>query len=192
MVIHDQVDGSWGHVVNDKLFFNGKPDPDSENTRSELWVSDGTGDGTYMVKDIYPDEHHGSVQPEGASFGDKYYFMANDGTNGTSLWVSDGTGDGTYMVKDVNPNTMVLWGQNLFGTGDELYFYEDGPSNNGSELWVSDGTEDGTYEYKDIKPGYGNSGVTKMAQSGTNLFFIASDASGYGLHVIGNVTPILP
>ena len=128
VVIHDQVDGSWGHVVNDKLFFNGKPDPDSENTGSELWVSDGTGDGTYMVKDIYPDEHHGSVQPEGASFGDKYYFMANDGTNGTSLWVSDGTGDGTYMVKDVNPNTMVLWGQNLFGTGDELYFYEDGPS----------------------------------------------------------------
>ena len=63
---------------------------------------------------------------------------------------------------------------------------------NGSELWVSDGTEDGTYEYKDIKPGNGNSGVTKMAQSGTNLFFIASDASGYGLHVIGNVTPILP
>lgn len=48
VVIHNNVEGTWGHVVNDKLFFHGQASPDSENTRVELWVSDGTGDGTYI------------------------------------------------------------------------------------------------------------------------------------------------
>ena len=71
MVIRDNVEGNWGHLVNDKLFFHGKAQPDSENTKHELWVSDGTGDGTYMVKDIDPREHRSSLNTEGVSFGDK-------------------------------------------------------------------------------------------------------------------------
>ena len=69
----------------------------------ELWFSDGTPDGTRMVKDIFP----GYRDAIGA-FYDAFeldgvvYFAADDGQHGTELWRSDGTSEGTYLVRDIN------------------------------------------------------------------------------------------
>ena len=75
---------------------------------SELWRSDGTSAGTYMVKDIYA----GASDGVSGSFSKIVvngilYFQANDGgaAYGPELWRSDGTSAGTYLVKDIQPGT---------------------------------------------------------------------------------------
>ncbi len=63
----------------------------------ELWRSDGTEEGTWLVKDINPDTASANVNDIVVS-GNKIFFSANDGVNGQQLWVSDGTSDSTYML----------------------------------------------------------------------------------------------
>ena len=81
-----------------KAFFTAKEDTHGE----ELWVSDGTVDGTKMVKDIYPGSVSSNVQYI-TRFNDKVVFQAvGDDESGNELWISDGTEEGTFMVKDIN------------------------------------------------------------------------------------------
>ena len=53
----------------------------------ELWVTDGTKQGTYMVKDIWPGSSGSNVNYL-TRFNDKVVFVADDGENGMELWIS--------------------------------------------------------------------------------------------------------
>lgn len=140
----------------------------------ELWITDGTENGTFMVKDINPD---GDSQPSQLTYlGDSIYFSANNGSHGRELWKSDGTLIGTVLVADVNPNGDAFIDQSAFITakGEYVYFFAtDGI--NGYELWKSDGKNDGTSLVKEIGPneksGLGRYQLFKM---GNNFYF-----SGY-------------
>ena len=72
----------------------------------ELWKTDGTAQGTVMVKDINPgalgagEDLGGFTQHNGA-----IYFAAYTPAAGYELWKTDGTAQGTVMVKDINPGT---------------------------------------------------------------------------------------
>src|SRR5439155_1572374 len=85
---------------------------DGDHTAA-LWKSDGTAEGTVLVKDIIPG-------PEGAfpdfreighqignltAVGRTVFFAADDGVHGRKLWKSDGTAAGTVLVKDVSPGS---------------------------------------------------------------------------------------
>ena len=71
----------------------------------ELWKTDGTADGTVMVKDIDPGPNSSSP---GAlmNVGGTLYFAADDGAHGDELWKSDGTDAGTVMVEDIDPGAL--------------------------------------------------------------------------------------
>ena len=65
-----------------------------------LWRSDGTPDGTQLVRVI----RHGPGSNEILGFrvvGDTLFFVADDGVHGFELWRSDGTPDGTTLVRDI-------------------------------------------------------------------------------------------
>lgn len=133
--------------MNGKVYFLGIH-PDSGN---ELWVSDGTEAGTYLVKDINPGTASSSpaelIKANGILF-----FIANDGVHGNELWKSDGTETGTVMVKDINAgsdNALIGQRVNVNGT---LFFWAYQPDT-GNELWKSDGTEEGTVMVKEFYPG---------------------------------------
>jgi len=126
----------------------------------ELWTSDGTEDGTYMVKDINPE---GSSGPGFyASMGDILFFAATDGTHGMELWRTDGTEEGTYMVKDIcsaysgcngiDPYNKDSPTVQPISVNDEFILFPAGNVTSNNELWRSDGTEEGTYMVKDINP----------------------------------------
>ncbi len=145
--------------VNGKLYFSA----DDGKTGDELWVSDGTTEGTQLLADIRRDTRingsaYGSAPRDFIEFNNKLYFTANNRQNGHELWVSDGTTAGTQLVKDI------ALGANDFGYGyssnalgliefnNRLYFSAN-DRETGDELWVSDGTAKGTQLLADINPG---------------------------------------
>jgi ELWxxDGT repeat protein len=153
----------------------------------ELWRSDGTAEGTMMVKDINPAGSYSSAGYAGFDAAplhftlveDTMFFTADDGVHGRELWKTDGTTAGTVMVKDVWP------GPNGLSTPDGpdpitielkrygslvLFAASDGVS--GRELWVSDGTEEGTVPLADLVPS-GSSSPVGFAELGPQLVFSA-------------------
>ncbi|NJK58324.1 MAG: hypothetical protein HC939_21275, partial [Pleurocapsa sp. SU_5_0] len=150
---------------NDRLYFNAD---DGENGR-ELFVSDGTADGTQLVKDIHPGTtdygYSYSSSPENlVEFNNQIFFSADDGENGNELFVSDGTAEGTQLLVDLYPGENNYgdngsFPRNLTEFDGKLYFAAN-DGENGNELFVSDGTAEGTQLLVDLRPGednYGNS-----------------------------------
>lgn len=152
----------------------------------ELWRSDGTEIGTYMVKNIHPSGSSNIANMTNVN--GLLYFAASDGTNGSELWQSDGTVDGTFMVKDIHstadstptefePMNGVLY----FSASDDSY---------GQELWRSDGTEDGTFMVKDIVAGIDSGSPTALTAVNNLLFFVSdgelwvSDGTGAGTQLL--------
>ncbi|MGQ9424385.1 PKD domain-containing protein [Gilvimarinus sp. F26214L] len=138
--------------VNDKVFM-AINDPDS-GLGAELWVSDGSPDGTFMVKDLYPggnglDERYGGI----ASFDGAAFFIGRTDHASAGLWRSDGSETGTKMVVSFDAES----GGNRFNgaiaaipSGLIFTVFSDEA---GQELWVSDGTEEGSRMIKELIPG---------------------------------------
>ncbi|MGL4460946.1 MAG: ELWxxDGT repeat protein, partial [Planctomycetia bacterium] len=70
----------------------------------ELWRSDGTTTGTFMVMNVGPAAASGSPRSF-TNVGGLLYFTANNVANGGELWRTDGTTTGTNLVKDIRPGT---------------------------------------------------------------------------------------
>src|SRR5262249_56684002 len=83
--------------VGGTLFFTAA----SPGLGTELWKSDGTAEGTVLVKDINP----GSASSTPlllTNVGETLFFRASEAATGGELWKSDGTAEGTVLVKDIN------------------------------------------------------------------------------------------
>ncbi len=138
-------------------------------TGTELWKTDGTTEGTQLVKDIYPGGQSAFQYAEQSrrpihAFNNRIFFAANDGSHGMELWTSDGTEAGTVLVKDINPggessllgyhsgNADYIGKFEATTLGQEFLFVARSAAS-GDELWKSDGTAAGTQIVKDINPG---------------------------------------
>ncbi len=150
-------------LINDVLYFVAN----DGTTGIELWRSDRTAAGTYLVKNINAVGLH-SRPRHLTRVGDLLFFQADDGLNGTELWVSDGTEAGTMMVRnivfgsgDANPVNLVDWNGTLWFTV-------------GSSLWKSDGTFAGTQEVWS-GPGSFANGIG-LVPVGNTLFFSFNDS----------------
>jgi len=65
----------------------------------ELWRSDGTEKGTFMLKDINPGRD--SSDPlQFIPWNDHLYFFAKDGSNRYCLWSTDGTSRNTIKAAE--------------------------------------------------------------------------------------------
>ena len=118
---------------------------------TELWKTDGTEQGTQLVKDIYQGE--ASSNPGiFVIFDELLYFRAEDESAGIELWRTDGTTAGTERFLDSNRGADHGAPRELTEFQGELYFSAD-DGNIGSELYRTDGTVAGTYLVEDIYPG---------------------------------------
>ena len=138
-------DGSYASnftEFNEQLFFTAN---DGENA-NELWVSDGTTEGTELLVDINPGTSNygfanGSYASNFTEFNEQLFFTANDGENGNELWVSDGTIYGTQLLVDINPGKSDYGyansssASNFTEFNEQLFFTAD-DGENGNELWV--------------------------------------------------------
>jgi ELWxxDGT repeat protein len=148
----------------------------SESSGDELYKSDGTEDGTVLVKDIFPGISNSLSQYITAS-NDHIFFTASDGISGTELWKSDGTAVGTVLVKDIIAGRLGSVPSDLININGTIYFTAF-TSDQGRELWKSDGTEAGTVIVKDIRNGPSDGMAITLANfAAVNdiLFFTADD-----------------
>jgi ELWxxDGT repeat protein len=140
----------------------------------ELWKSDGTSEGTVLVKAF---DYIANMKEAGGII----YLNVYSDDYGYELWKSDGTEEGTSLLKDIYPGSSSSSPSDLIEVNEMLFFAANNGTS-GKELWVSSGTEATTMMVKDIQPGGGSSNPSKFAVLNNKLFFVASDGStGYEL-----------
>ena len=165
-------------VAGARVFFR-SPD---EAGGDELWTTDGTAEGTRLVKDITPGPAGSVLLGMTAAPDGSLYFAAraaDSGDHSYRLWRSDGTEAGTYLVADpiVQVEGDLYPGPFISAVGSTVFFRASSPGA-GMELWKTDGTPGGTAMVTDLYPGPGGSGPTRLTSVGNALYFYATDAGG--------------
>ncbi len=162
---------------------------DSKEYGFELWKTDGTSDGTHLIKDIHPGSEssvdlnwHYSYDLFFAELNNELFFPANDGTNGYALWKTDGTTEGTKLVADINPeisteiniyfqsailHDLIRMNNTLFFAGDDGI--------NGILIWKSDGTSSGTVLLQDPSKDLLGYNPETFVVAGNSFYFTAYD-----------------
>lgn len=111
--------------IAEQFFFSLNIYPNSSEPSDELWVSDGTVEGTLLVRSTQWSPHtYESELLNFVSYNGLLYYVSNE-VDGNTLWVSDGTAAGTHVVNGSriqkkgrvsdSDNPLTLW-------NDEFYF----------------------------------------------------------------------
>lgn len=119
----------------------------------ELWRSDGTALGTYLVRDLCPGSCGSRDSASGlmAALGDELLFVANDGTHGLELWRTDGSALGTSLVLDLEPGYLSSTPYMLTSASGLVFFLARTQAEGGG-LWRTDGTPKGTFKISPNPP----------------------------------------
>lgn len=184
-------------IMNNKLYFKANDGVHG----LELWVTDGSVNGTQMVKDIYVSPSSSGFLGSGNArvcnfcvYNNKLYFAALEGGSGYYVWVSDGTEAGTkeFLSKD---NVNFNLANNFTVFNNKLYFY--GSSNvqitpnvweTQAGLWSTDGTAAGTTFIKGFNVIDGDNGLSDETRPGAlrvfnnKLYFAAAEPRDSQLH----------
>ena len=99
---------------------------------TELFVTDGTAEGTQLVVDLHPGSNNyfsfSSFPDNLVEFDGKLYFTAFHGESGIEIFATDGTTEGTQLVADLLSDSSNYGYDNIFNpgnltvVGDELFF----------------------------------------------------------------------
>ena len=184
---------------------------DDGNSGRELWTTDGTADGTYLLADLWPGGGGSDVGsfsgPQSIiSLGDgRALFTAADPIHGNEPWITDGTAEGTHMVADINQGEAGFAGSSpsslaALGGGRAIFMADDGI--HGTEPWVTDGTAEGTRMVADLRPspGFGPPPSDFVAIGGGRAIFRnfdsvsgqepwVTDGTAEGTYRIADVSP---
>jgi len=162
-------------VVGDLVYFSAE----ASGFGRELWRTDGTPVGTYMVSDIAVGSSSSSPRSMVGENGRVFFSAEEDWRTGRELWMSDGTSSGTMLVKDIapqssdsNPSMLTYHNSTLFFRAQE---------GGDDDLWHSDGTENGTRILKEINPFYGSDPYMLSVLNGSLHFFARSPDHGVEL-----------
>jgi ELWxxDGT repeat protein len=202
---------SYAESDGQRAFFDGW----SQDTGTELWITDGTVPGTHLLRDLRPGADSERPQPIGF-LGNRLLLSTVDDATGRSsnLWVSDGTTQGTIPLSNAPSsvggffelgtaqgrliffayNANALWSTDLTTAGTQqnaactvqgfapsvslgnlVVFGANGDAA-GNEPWVSNGTTAGTFRIGDIRAG-GSSDPDQFTRLGNAAFFLATNAA---------------
>ena len=141
----------------------------------ELWRSDGSETGTYMIKDINSGSNYNysSYPREFVLLNGTIYFIANS-TAGSSLWKTNGTEAGTIKIIDLYDMRV------LKAVKNKLFIIAEtsGTSYGPHDLWASDGTASGTVHLKTFGDNI-DSDIQFTSVLNDELYFVAKSPDSY-------------
>jgi ELWxxDGT repeat protein len=137
----------------------------------ELWKSDGTRNGTVLVKSLPGYAHVPTTA------GSVVYFVVTTDAAGEELWRSKGTRATTGMVKDIASGSTSSNPENLTAVGSRLFFVA--TSAGDRELWRSNGSKTGTVRVRNINPSGSSDPVALTSVAGVLHFFAQDGTSGF-------------
>lgn len=177
----DYTEFSNSILFKNKLYFSGY----TPGLGVELWVTDGTKEGTHLIKDIYPGSKS-STPGNFVAFNNILVFMAYD-KRGMRFWRTDGTEQGTWLLKDLYPGESYyneeseedayIYNTSFAQINNMLFFFAHEKSSEDLHLWKTDGTQEGTVLVKENV--YGSGGDPSFGVTGNKFFFCASDENYY-------------
>ena len=165
---------------------------------NEIWGSDGTAQGTGLLRDVNPANADAidpfRTRPDGLSDLDPaaaalldgtLFFVANNGITGSELWARP-AGQQPHLVADIAPGRESSDPHNLTVLGRELYFTTtttisiSGGTTQNCSLWKTDGTAAGTIRLHenligDLFTGPGGNPDKDLVAAGNSVFFVATD-----------------
>ena len=192
-------------VFNNSLFFIRKNVNASSLINVECWKTDGTPDGTVLVKQILPYTSGASLNylnvisffTNGNQF---YFYMDKENLFGETLqigfWRSDGTTPGTYeLVSYLFPNDKEgNFENNLnfvarYDNQNVLFTFSD--AIHGQEIWKTDGTVGGTAIAAELVPGAAGSNPAGLINFGDAIYFSAASTGDFNeLWKINALSPV--
>lgn len=173
-----------------------------EQGKSELWVTDGTRDGTSLVLAGAPPSiltRTQNADPVWVESRGLLFFLAGDSEDGYDLWRSDGTPAGTFQVKELNPRNESPAIQELTEFQGRVFF--NAQDRRGPSLWTSDGTAAGTTLVRDpVRDESSHAGPSWLRVVGSRLLFFfpteglgtelwTSDGTRAGTRLVKNLEP---
>ncbi|MEM7128158.1 MAG: ELWxxDGT repeat protein [Chloroflexota bacterium] len=175
--------------------FNGETYFGVAGRKGGLWKTDGTAEGTSLVKDVRLYQPSGTDMSPTAASEDFLFFVVDQGPvadlsrHAYELWRSDGTPGGTIRLHQFQYAPFTYYPQRYYSDQpwsldvlDDVLYFNDFDSEYGNELWRSDGSVDGTRLFLDIDPGNTSSNPQDFVVWNEQLFFVASD-SGNGQRI---------
>ncbi|MBI2422122.1 MAG: hypothetical protein HYV27_04765 [Candidatus Hydrogenedentes bacterium] len=164
----------------------------------EPWYTDGTAEGTRLLRDILPGPGSSDLTNLFV-FQGMCYFQAKDDEHGAELWRTDGTPEGTGLFKDIDPGGEGGTPAPFVQSGDRFYFVAR-DAVHGNELWCSDGTPEGTRIAVDVYPGTMSSNPYQITAAEGGVFFSANepahgeelwftDGSAAGTRLVKDINP---
>ena len=162
-------------TIGDILYF-------TVNPGSQLWRSDGTEAGTYLVKMISNTIASNNTITELFNYNGMIVFNAYDPVHGKELWISNGTEAGTTLLKDIRTGPVSSFPYNFFIFNGNLFFIAD-DGINGTEIWKSDGTVSGTTLLRNINDGslYSLNGGQFIVLNDAFYFYAGDNTNGFEL-----------
>lgn len=122
-----------GVIWNNKFFF-GAANP-ANNLGVELYLTDGTVNGTQLIKDINTGPN--SSNPMNlVTTKNSLFFAATDDANGLELWQSDGTDKGTNRISDIQKGASGSNVRLLRQLNEKTIFFYANDGLSGEEPWI--------------------------------------------------------
>ena len=163
----------------------------------ELWRTDGTAAGTWLVRDVQPAWPDGVILGSLIRLDGVVLFHSSGASSGDwQLWRSDGTPAGTIQLTEVRN---VHWPSGLTVCGHQAFFLANQFASS-TGFWRTDGTPGGTWKVMDL--GYFPGGLASLtgAAFDERLVFAGSDAehgvepwvsdgTPGGTHLLADLTP---
>ncbi len=157
-------------TLDDVAYFSWKA---SEAAGEELWRSDGTAAGTFLVRHLVPGAP--GSRPRGfVNGGDKLYFVAEDGVNfELEIWETDGTAAGTRKLVSADPQARIFDAPALEVTASHVFFLRWPSPPSQPSLWAIPRTGGAAVRFE--APGVDPDSGFALGTLGDLLFFAAED-----------------
>lgn len=169
---------------NNRLYFHGT----DANHGKELWSTDGTTQGSTLVKDITPGAADSVFIKDSMIVlnGSLYFATVDSNAQRVTLWRTDGTEAGTIVLLEydgiIDTNSAVA--EPILVAADEKIYFATldatDPANLVETIWQSDGTPAGNLALVQFTPGISTQGTPlrpRLTAVGDDLFFIKTGIS---------------